>query len=561
LWAEEEPAVVSFDQVRPVFRKHCGACHSSNRPRGDLDLTNMASIQAGSTSGPAAIAGRPDESLLYLLPAHREEPRMPPNRPRIPQRELELIRRWIEGGMMERSGAAAPPRSTETGTGSPLKVLPKPPPSAVASQPAAVADSGGPPGLLPAGVPLNPLPRRTAITALAASPRGPLVAVSGKSQVVLFNGSDSQPRTALAFPEGDVFALRFSGDGKLLLAGGGIGALSGKVVGYDVATGRRVFEVGDESDIVLTTDISPDGKLVAVGGPGRDVVIYRVDDGQAVARLRKHTDWVLSLAFSPDGLLLASGDRFGGLQVWATDSGKEFHTLRGHTGAVNAVSWPATSDRLVSAGEDGTLRTWDMHTGIEIASRDAGVGGVLALGVQRTGRVACGGRNGGVRIWPDPDSQPMAASMPDEVTEAALSFDGSLLFAADAAGTVTAFDGASGVAVAQLELPVAPPQPPSASLASRARSAEPGVRRAVASTPPPARRTEDVERAQWDADQTAAELSSAREALAAAEAAAKYAEAVAERLRALVASREAAARRAEQRLAESRNSADPDDPP
>jgi WD40 repeat protein len=410
-------------------------------------------------------------------------------------------------------------------------------------------------------VPIDPLPRRTAITALAASPRAPIVAVSGKSQVILFNGSDSNPRTALPFPEGDVFTLRFSSDGKLLLAGGGIGALSGKVVGFDVATGKRVFEVGDESDIVLAMDISPDGKLVAVGGPGREVVIYRVADGEAVARLRKHTDWVLSLAFSPDGLLLASGDRFGGLQVWATDSGKEFHTLRGHTGAVNAVSWPATSDRLLSAGEDGTLRTWDMHTGAEIVSREVGVGGILALGVQPTGRVACGGRNGGVRIWLDPDSQPIAASLKDEVTEAALSFDGSLLFAADAAGTVTAFDGTSGMAVARLELPVAPPARQPLSIARRSTTAEPGVRKSAVAAPIPARRSDELQRAQWDADQAASELSSAREALAAAEAAAKYAEAVAERLRALVTSREAAAQRAEQRLADSRSDADPGDSP
>ena len=41
----------------------------------------------------------------------------------------------------------------------------------------------------------------------------------------------------------------------------------GHVVIWDVVTGRRIAEVGDEFDTVLAADISPDQSLVAFGGP------------------------------------------------------------------------------------------------------------------------------------------------------------------------------------------------------------------------------------------------------------------------------------------------------
>ena len=54
-----------------------------------------------------SVAHKPDESPIYLSAAHLEDPKMPPNSPKIPQRELDLIRRWIEGGLMEGGGIAS----------------------------------------------------------------------------------------------------------------------------------------------------------------------------------------------------------------------------------------------------------------------------------------------------------------------------------------------------------------------------------------------------------------------------------------------------------------------
>ena len=85
---------------------------------------------------------------------------------------------------------------------------------------------------------------------------------------------------------------------------------------WNVATGERVFEVGDELDAVLAAEISADQTMIALGGPQKVARVYATADGSLLFELRKHTDWIYSLEFSPDGVLLASGDRAGNLLVW-----------------------------------------------------------------------------------------------------------------------------------------------------------------------------------------------------------------------------------------------------
>ena len=274
-------------------------------------------------------------------------------------------------------------------------------------------------------------------------------------QVVFFSGSKEKPESAFAFPDGDVFALRFSRDSAWLLAAGGVGAESGKVVVFDASTGKRLFEVGNESDVVLTFDVSPDRSLIALGGPGRVVKIYRTNDGELVATLGKHTDWILSIAFSPDGLLLASSDRFGGVQVWEALTGRPFLSLRGHTGAVNSVAWSNDSERLLSGGQDGFLRVWDMHHGLPLRHWNAEVGGVLSTEWSATGLIVAGGRSKQIAVFDSSGQRLRGWSLPDEVVELDMLPDGGRVVAGDAAGNLSAWDIKSGKSVGTYVLPIA----------------------------------------------------------------------------------------------------------
>lgn len=505
----EDPAIVTYDQVRPVLKKHCISCHDQERSRGGLNVATTAGIAAGSTSGPVAIAGKPDESMLYTLAAHLDNPKMPPGAPRIPQRELDLIRRWIEDGLQSKTDVVAATTGSKTAM----------------SKPTAASEG------------VTPLLRQTAITAVAISPKDSLVAVSGQRQIVLFAGADRVPSKAFPFPEGEVFTLRFSRDGELLLAGGGISGESGKVIAIEVATGRRVFEVGAENDVVLACDLAPDRSLVALGGPGKNVKVYQTSDGKLVHTLNKHTDWILSVAFSPDGLLLTSADRFGGLQVWEASSGKAFLTLRGHVGPVNTVAWSADSERLLSGGQDGTLRLWDMHQGLQLKSWDAQIGGVLAAEWTVPNQIVAGGRDRQVAVF-DPEGQRQRNwSVLDEVNEIAVSADGSRVITGDAGGNLAAWTVGTGANAGEYALPVAPTV---AAVESKVLARRQRSRSTTASVVP---------RTASETPATLTELNVTREALASAEGAVLAAEeslaklkGAAAKLKQLVTAQEAATR-------------------
>ncbi len=434
----ESETVVGYDQVREVIRKRCATCHNPDEMRGDLDLSTLTALRAGATSGPVAVAGKPNQSMLYKSAAHLDDPVMPPNSPKIPGRELDLIRRWIEGGLAEKSG----PRS-EISVEIPSEI------SIASSDSEVKPTSSHASGLVAARAMLH----STAIAALDAHPKQNIVAVSGNQQAVLLDVATGKWLGAFDFPEGEVTALRFSRDGRLLVVAGGVAGLSGRVVAFDVATGKRMFQLADENDTILSVDLSPDGSMLALGGPAKVVRIFSVASGEVLHTLRKHTDWVLAVRFSPDGLLLASGDRFGGLFVWEPQRGAEFHTLRGHTGAINTIVWDQNSETLVSGGEDGRIRTWNMHHGELTSQWAAGVGAILSLDSNGT-LVACGGRNKNTIVWNGPEQKLGEHLDNDQIERVAIAANGKSLVSADATGNIRLLDMQTAQERLSLSLPV-----------------------------------------------------------------------------------------------------------
>ena len=208
-------------------------------------------------------------------------------------------------------------------------------------------------------VTIEPVTGPQAITALAAS--SSLVAVSGNHQVLLWDVANKKWLGAVNFPEGDLFALKFTNDGTRLMAAGGIGGQSGAVVCWELTNYRRLANIPIEGDVVLTMDVSPDGRTVAVGGPKRTVEVIDVMSGTRRFVLRKHADWVTKVAFSGDGVFLASADRFGTVLLWDITSGVPFDNAGSHAGAVTALQFSPDSNHLWTAGKDGQIQKWDVQ--------------------------------------------------------------------------------------------------------------------------------------------------------------------------------------------------------
>ena len=386
--SDDAPKKTNYkDDVAPIFNARCSACHNQDKKKGGLVLDNYTGLMQGGASGAVVEPGDPSNSRLYLLVTHEEEPKMPPAAEKLPDAELEVIRKWIEAGAPETSGSVV--------------VMKEKPKLDFKLDPAAVGKPAGAPAM-PENLSTEPVvisPRANAITALAHSPWAPLAAVAGHKQVLLYHTQTFKLLGVLPFPEGIIETLRFTRDGGMLLAGGGRGGQSGKVVVWDIKTGERVIEAGKEYDTVLAADISPDRSLIALGGPSKVLRVYDTSTNELVYECKKHTEWVTAVAFSPDGVLLASGDRNGGLVVWEAPNGREFYDLRAHTAMISDVDWRLDSNVLASCSEDGSLRLWEMTNGTEVKGWGAHGGGVESVRFAKDGRLVSTGRDRLVKLW------------------------------------------------------------------------------------------------------------------------------------------------------------------
>ena len=381
------------DHVLPIFRNSCLNCHNPDKKKAGLDLSTFQGAILGSENGKVLKSGDGAGSLLIKCVGPDGDPKMPPKGDRLPDTEIAIIKKWIDGQLLETAGGKAIAAAANN-----VQV-------AVVS----LTRPDGPPPM-PHDLPLDPVvhtSKTNALTALGASPWAPLVALGGQKQILLYNTETLEPLGVLPFPEGFPTIIRFSRNGQLILTGGGRGGKSGKVVLWNVQTGERIATVGNEFDQVLAADISADQQFVALGGPAKLVKIYATKDGRLVHSIKKHTDWVTAISYSPDGRLVASADRNGGVIVWEADKGKEYNVLAGHKGAVTGLSF--MTGVVASASEDATIKLWDVKEGKEIKSWSAHAGGVQSVDFTPDGRLVSSGRDKIARVWDQTGKQLMAS--------------------------------------------------------------------------------------------------------------------------------------------------------
>lgn len=84
------------DKVAPIMVRHCLECHGALSQKGQLDLSRKDLAMAGGASGEVIVPGDLESSLFW---DHVSSGEMPPrNRPRLNEREMADLKKWIEEG-------------------------------------------------------------------------------------------------------------------------------------------------------------------------------------------------------------------------------------------------------------------------------------------------------------------------------------------------------------------------------------------------------------------------------------------------------------------------------
>ena len=101
LGAVASAASVDFvREVRPIFEKHCTACHGEKKQKSGLRLdVKITALKGGDQHAPNIIVGKSEESPLiqFVMSADTDE-RMPPKGERLTPAEVATLARWIDEG-------------------------------------------------------------------------------------------------------------------------------------------------------------------------------------------------------------------------------------------------------------------------------------------------------------------------------------------------------------------------------------------------------------------------------------------------------------------------------
>lgn len=104
LTASESPASHSQAEleffetsVRPLLFESCVKCHGPDAQEADLRLDSREAIVKGGASGPAIVAGDPDQSRLIHAIRHEGDLEMPPD-DQLDEQQIATLERWVKVG-------------------------------------------------------------------------------------------------------------------------------------------------------------------------------------------------------------------------------------------------------------------------------------------------------------------------------------------------------------------------------------------------------------------------------------------------------------------------------
>ena len=92
---------VSFiDDVAPILKECCFACHDAKKKSGKYDMTSPEKLLAGGSNGEPIVPGQAGDSDFYDMIVTTDDRRMPPRDKgeAVPKEKAAVIERWIKEG-------------------------------------------------------------------------------------------------------------------------------------------------------------------------------------------------------------------------------------------------------------------------------------------------------------------------------------------------------------------------------------------------------------------------------------------------------------------------------
>src|SRR2546430_176727 len=257
--ATPRPPVSFINDVAPILKENCFACHDSKKRKGKLDMTTYESLRKGGDKDEPIVPGKPEESLMFQFISATNASRMPPkdSGDGLPKEKIAVVGQWIrEGAKLD---AGLDPKGDLLRE---LRLRWQPPTPPARYQ-----------------FPVT-------ITALAFTSDNKKLVVGGFHELTIWDVNQTKLEKRIYTRAERAYAMTFLPDGMLAVAGGRPGQ-EGDVRIYNLNAGNAktensvtildgvhdaavlLKELLETDDSVLCVGLSADGKKLAAGGCAR----------------------------------------------------------------------------------------------------------------------------------------------------------------------------------------------------------------------------------------------------------------------------------------------------
>ncbi len=392
--ADTKP-VSYYQDLLPVFKRSCQGCHSPGKVKGELDLTTIEAMKKGGKTGPAIQPGQPEKSLL-IEQISGDPPEMPKKGDPLSKDEIALIARWIREGAID---------DTPEDKKNPYKLK-------------------GPPVYASAPV----------ISALAYSPDGQWLAISGYHEVLLHHADGSGLAARCVGESPRIESIAFSKDGKLLAVSGGAPSVFGEIQVWNAESHQLEHAYKYSSDSLYGASFSPDGQKIAFGGADKIARIVAVQDGKELLHFDNHSDWVFATTFTVDGQRLLTGSRDRAMKMINASNGQFIDDINKLLEAVFCMARNPKEDQVAYGGDLAIPRVYKIsdNQGRTAANNDVNLvreferqpGPIYAIAYSPDGaQIAVGGVSPEVRIYKVSDGSRVATLKGQEGATFAVEFN------------------------------------------------------------------------------------------------------------------------------------------
>lgn len=426
----EEP--VSFHkQIRPILVRSCVGCHQPASKQAGLLLTSHNGFLKGGSKGAAVVPGDVGKSIVLGYLDGSMKPRMPFGGKPLPDDQIQLVKRWIVEGAKDDSPAGS--------SG-----------SAVRKQ--------------------TVYYQAPVVTALAFSPDGGLLAVSGHNETLLLN-SEGRLQARLPGLSMRINSLAFSPDGTVLAAVGGDPARMGELQIWNVKERKLLHSAVASNDTFFGVSFSPDGRKIAFAGADKSIRIYDAATGKEIRRADHHEDWVFATVFGIDGKRIVSVSRDRAAKLTDVETGRFIENVNLLKEPLTALARHPRRDWIAIGGAERIpyLYRMDRPRAMRIADDSTLIrkfekmdGPILALAISSDGQwLAAGAEAGEVRIYNTETGTVAAHCKGHEDGIYALQFhpDGKRLFTAGFDGLIRGYDTTGKLLTSFAAAPISSKEP------------------------------------------------------------------------------------------------------